>query len=441
MHRQIRILLWLCLFLGLAASCLPEPPVQGITGGLEIVVTVQKRTIDPQERWYVWVTLKDVHVPAAEQMPLKPCPFLIPPQSTFSIKIGGGKGALNVFIGVVSGDDLSLLAQGSQSMMVDLQPAQNSASVTIDQWEKKNEPWTYTCANGVIPDMASPPDLRSDLHDPPPDMTGVGYNQTTEDFCVRGFSPCRHRYSYSYLLLVPRLMPMVPLPLVIALHKDGSSAQELQREFRVEDAIPFRAIVLYLDAASLDGAGPQVHQFHHEDLRERGIEADNIKELIDTLVRRNLVDRSRVLLTGFGGGGAMASAVGCVLGKSVLKGAASMSGPLYTINDPQGIPSFATLRDGTQLRSCSGEPPFLLFWGQADQDKDTVYRPDGLGTLERHRTQQASCPANPNRNAAPPPCVDYAGCVPGLRWCSIPNLAHAIWPSAASATWQWFSAL
>ncbi len=235
----------------------------------------------------------------------------------------------------------------------------------------------------------------------------------------------------TYLLARPTTMPATPLALVISLHPDGGTSSGMRAALPLEVAATNdgkQAVFAYLQAK--DG-----NTFEYWTSSGRTHEGHFVQQLITALHASHNIDTSRVYLVGFSGGATMANALGCRLGRNVIRGLGIHSGTLYPVDGDFGY-------TGNGGVDCA-LPPAILLWGKNDQSGGVSYQ-DGLNILGNYRATQ-SCTAN--STAFPPsPCIAYTGCTQRVNWCAIDGLGHAIWgggtaatQSAATAIWNFIA--
>ncbi len=221
--------------------------------------------------------------------------------------------------------------------------------------------------------------------------------------------------SRSFLLAKPSPMPTGALPLVISLHGDGGSSAGMRAALPIETVAAGQAVFAY--PKSKDGA------FEYWSDAGRAHEGHFVQQIIASLQGAPGIDSSRVYLVGFSGGATMANALGCRLGRGVIRGLGIHSGTLYPVDGDFGY----TANGGVDCAL----PPAILIWGKNDQSGGVSYA-DGLDVLGNYRASQ-NCSAN--SVAFPPsPCIAYSGCTHRVNWCAIDGLGHSIWGSGTAAT-------
>ena len=279
-------------------------------------------------------------------------------------------------------------------------------------------------ATSCAPPGEPPPPPPPPTPEPPPPPAPGGdatYVATNETLVSSGATR-------SFILAVPSGAAQ-PLPLVIALHWDGGSAESARRDGpQLEAQANGAAVFAYLQAPGGDA-------FPYWTARGRGAEAVFVQDLIASLAARGLVSPERVFLTGMSGGATMTNAINCVLGRGVVHGSVVMSGSLYAID---GQDLWATLPDGTDVRACKDAPAVQLQWGENDTG-DTDFVTAGQSTRDQYRAR-LGC-GDTTQSATPAPCVSYDGCAQPVGWCAIPGMGHAVWSNGAAAAWTFFSSL
>ncbi len=235
----------------------------------------------------------------------------------------------------------------------------------------------------------------------------------------------------TYLLARPDPMPATALPLVISMHGDGGNSVGMRGSLPLETAATNaggKAVFAY--PKSKDGA------FEYWSGTGRAHEGQFVQQLIASLHGSLGTDSGRVYLVGFSGGATMANALGCRLGRSVIRGLGIHSGTLYPVDGDFGY-------TGNGGVTCA-LPPAILIWGMSDSGGGTAYNPDALGVLSNYRATQ-NCAAT-STAFTPSPCVAYDGCAHRVNWCAIPGMGHQVWgansaaaQSAATAIWNFIA--
>lgn len=234
----------------------------------------------------------------------------------------------------------------------------------------------------------------------------------------------------TYLLARPSSGTTAGLPLVISFHGDGGSSLGMRLGLPLEQAATNagrKAVFVYPKSAG--------SAFEYWSSAGRAHEQQFVLQLIATLQAEFGIDAARVYLAGFSGGATLANALGCRLGRNVIRGLGIHSGSLYPVDDDFGY-------TGNGGVTCA-LPPAILVWGMADSTPGVDYA-TGQTIRDNYRATH-SC-QNSATPVQPLPCVAYNGCSNPLRWCAIPGLGHSIWggntaapDSAATAIWSFFN--
>ena len=144
-----------------------------------------------------------------------------------------------------------------------------------------------------------------------------------------------------------------------------------------------------------------------------------VDALLAKLAASHCIDQDRVFAIGLGQGALLVNAFGCVR-RGVLRGLAPLSAVLAPARD-----------------ACEGDSAVWLMQSSAEPSTMT-FGHDNRDYWIEHNGCDGSTPIA----VAPSPCVEYAGCDPGLpvRFCEYgPSLEL---PSfTASAIWDFFRAL
>lgn len=234
----------------------------------------------------------------------------------------------------------------------------------------------------------------------------------------------------SYLLARPEPMPAQPLPLVISLHGDGGNSAGMRAALPLEMAASNAgqaAVFVYPKSAA--GA------FEYWSEAARAHEGRFVQQLISTLQAELGIDSGHVYLSGFSGGATMANALGCRLGRDVIRGLGIHSGSLYPVGGDFGY----TPGGGVDCAL----PPAILVWGMTDATPGVDY---ATGQAIRNNYLATHGCAATSTPSAPSPCVAYDACTHAVNWCAIPGLGHSVWgggsaagQSAATAIWNFIA--
>jgi polyhydroxybutyrate depolymerase len=203
------------------------------------------------------------------------------------------------------------------------------------------------------------------------------------------------------------------LPLVIALHGDGGSGNDIRQALPIESHL--LAVYAYPNA-------PRDGTFEYYTSSGRAAEAQFTLDLIAALGDELGIDKARAFVAGLSGGATLANALGCRLGPGVIRGLGIHSGTLYPVDDD------FTYTDSGGV-SCA-LPNALFIWGTADVGEGTSYA-EGQAVRDNYlATQGCGATSTPT---SPAPCVAYDGCGRAVQWCAVDGLGHALWPAAAAA--------
>ena len=208
-------------------------------------------------------------------------------------------------------------------------------------------------------------------------------------------------------------------PLVFVLHGDGGNGAGIRASLPIDTVAAGGAVFVYPDAPG--------GTFEYFTFVGRTREVQFVRDVINLLFGELAIDRNRVFLAGFSGGGTMASALACRMENDEIRASAINSGSLYPIDDD-------FIYTGNGGVSCA-LPATMLLWGEADNTPGVSYA-IGLG-IRDNVTATFNCGAGSDP-FAPAPCVLYQGCDRDAGWCSIPAMGHSIWNQAATASWNFF---
>ena len=221
--------------------------------------------------------------------------------------------------------------------------------------------------------------------------------------------------SRTYLLARPNPMPATPLPLVISLHGDGGNSAGMRSALPIEAPAAGQAVFAYPKSAS--GA------FEYWSDAGRSHEGQFVQQIIASLQGSPGIDAGRVYLVGFSGGATMANALGCRLGRNVIRGLGIHSGTLYPVQVSPGVNDFGYTGNGGV--DCD-LPAAILLWGMNDNTAGVSYA-NGVAVRNNYlATQNCAATTTP---FTPTPCAAYDGCAHRVNWCAVAGLGHAVWGS------------
>lgn len=236
----------------------------------------------------------------------------------------------------------------------------------------------------------------------------------------------------TFLLARPNPMPATPLPLVISLHGDGGNSANMRVGLPIETPAAGQAVFAYPKSA-----GGSFEYWSHAG---RTHEGQFVQQIITSLHGSLGINTNRVYLVGFSGGATMANALGCRLGRNVIRGMGIHSGSLYPVEVSPGVYDFGYTGNGGVTCDLSAT---IFVWGMNDNVGGVDYA-TGQAIRNNYLATQ-NCAAN-TTPFAPSPCVAYNGCAHRVNWCAIPGLGHAIWgqggaaaQSAATAIWNFIA--
>lgn len=231
----------------------------------------------------------------------------------------------------------------------------------------------------------------------------------------------------TFLLARPNPMPATPLPLVISMHGDGGNSANMRSSLPIETPAAGQAVFAYPKSAG--------SAFEYWSDAGRTHEGQFVQQIIASLHTSFGIDTGRVYLVGFSGGATMANALGCRLGRNVIRGLGIHSGSLYPVNGDFGY-------TGNGGVTCA-LPAAIFVWGMNDNVGGVTYN-DGVNVRNNYLATQ-NCAAATTA-FVPSPCVAYTGCAHRVNWCAIPGMGHSIWgsggaaaQSAATAIWNFIA--
>lgn len=223
-----------------------------------------------------------------------------------------------------------------------------------------------------------------------------------------------------YLRVVPEgYDPQTPMPLVLAFHGLGGSADLARLYFQIEGAAEGAAIFVYPQGVPQASTGGQTGW----DLAPSGSDVAFFDALVAELSQHACIDPDRIFATGHSFGGYMSNALGCFRAE-VLRAIGPVAG---------GPPFGGSCQDATVAAWLAhGTADEVVLLSQGELARDALIDRNG-------------CAATTTA-AEPAPCVAYDGCeadVP-VVWCAHEELdlqGHA-WPRfAGPAIWAFFEAL
>jgi poly(3-hydroxybutyrate) depolymerase len=206
-------------------------------------------------------------------------------------------------------------------------------------------------------------------------------------------------------------------PLVVFLHGNPSDAEWAATYTRYElNVSKYEAIVVYPDALT--------DSWDHGAAIEDNADSTFIFATIDSVKASHNIDGSKILLTGWSGGGFMSAAMACRFSGSFKAIGIHNGGQPY---DPNGGDNPTC--DGAQI------PTFVTHGGKdfAVGPTSGFYAADFFSELNGCDNTQTDVP--------PPPCKAYDNCTKSTIYCYDDNWDHGLWAGALAAEWAWFKAL
>jgi polyhydroxybutyrate depolymerase len=208
-------------------------------------------------------------------------------------------------------------------------------------------------------------------------------------------------------------------PLVLVLHGDGGNGAGIRAGLPLEASAAGAAVFVYPNAPG--------GTFEYFTSAGRTREVQFVRDVVNLLHGELAIDRTRVFLSGFSGGGTMANALACRMGAAEIRGFAVNAGSLYPIDN-----DFTYTGNGGV--SCN-LPASMLLWGESDNTAGVNY---ATGVAVRNNFIATHNCGGTTTAFAPSPCVLYNGCQRDVGWCSIPGMGHSIWNQSAAASWAFF---
>jgi poly(hydroxyalkanoate) depolymerase family esterase len=249
-----------------------------------------------------------------------------------------------------------------------------------------------------------------------------------------------------YWLYLPSYEPATPLPLVVMLHGCSQTAAQFSQGTRFNQLAEEKSFAVVYPQQSLRSHAARCWQWHEKEVQEGHGEVRLIVGIIEQVVRKYGLDRTRIYIAGLSAGASMANIV--ALNYPELIAAVGMhSGPVFGVGHSrlgglavmqagaggQGQRAISTLLERTPNRS---PLPAIVIHGQ----DDGVVRPvnanqiasqfqmlNGLDSseakpmvLKKGNQRSSRNPVNPYRIAD-----HYRGRKLMLRVCHIEGLGHA----------------
>jgi polyhydroxybutyrate depolymerase len=206
-------------------------------------------------------------------------------------------------------------------------------------------------------------------------------------------------------------------PLVVFLHGNPSDAEWSATYTRYElNVSKYEAIVVYPDALT--------DSWDHGAALEDNADSSFILDTIDRVKASHNIDGSKILVTGWSGGGFMSAAMACRYSASFKAIGIHNGGQPY---DPNGGASPTC--DGAQI------PTFVSHGG-----KDFAVGPTSGFYAAEFFADLNGCD-DTQSPVAPAPCKKYDNCNASTIYCYDDNWDHGLWAGALAAEWAWFKAL
>ena len=231
----------------------------------------------------------------------------------------------------------------------------------------------------------------------------------------------------SYVLVTPSTYtPAASYPLVIALHGDGRTGEDLRADLAFEEASGQGALVAYptgmrgrWNLYEPDGTNPDMAF---------------LALLVDSLRARFTIDPGRIFAFGISSGAFMVSQVACRR-SSLFRAIAPHSGGAPSEPRDPGATTW-----GSGFVRCVGQDTgvaAIVIHGEAD---DVVPKESGRHAA-RYWAHVGGCATTTEPEVPPSPCVAFEACPVErpVRYCRVPGLGHSLWPEAASTAWGFFS--
>ncbi len=245
---------------------------------------------------------------------------------------------------------------------------------------------------------------------PPPGETSF-VTTTTETMQHEGASR-------KYILSVPRDYDANrAYPVYFWLHGNPGSA-EAAASFRLDRVTKNEAIIVYPGGLGVD--------WDHGASVADNPDVTFLVALVDVLAGKLSIDRRRILLSGWSGGGFMSSAVACRYAGTFRAIGIHAGGAPY---DPNGGPNPTCPGASIATLVTHGDPDPAVPFSSGEYAAQFWAQKNGCG--------DATSPTTPA------PCMTYDGCpaTKPVEACFIKGLGHPLWDQAIAVEWAWFKAL
>ena len=205
---------------------------------------------------------------------------------------------------------------------------------------------------------------------------------------------------------------MEPRSLVIVLHGNGGSSEDIRSALSLEHAAGDHAAVLYLEARG--------HLWDVEKSADENADVAFVDAVVTWADEHLCTDVRHRFVTGFSGGGYLANLLACSgRFRALVAHAAGGPAPLDDEPDPP-----------TGLFRCKAVPALVLHGA----DDTNVLPAEGLASAERWRVTNHCAPSP----AAKGDCVRYGDCENAVIACVFPGLGHRLVSDAGQRTWDFF---
>ena len=208
-------------------------------------------------------------------------------------------------------------------------------------------------------------------------------------------------------------------PVYLFMHGNPGDAEGMLNAFPVDPVTKNEAVVVYPNAATIDW----------DHTLKDNTDVTYLKALIDEVAAKVSIDPQRILLSGWSGGGFMASQVACRYASLFRAIGIHAGGAPY---DPEnGDPNYTPACAGAAIAT-------IVTHGTSDGAVDV-----GSGTYAaQYWAEHAGCQGTKSASS-PDPCMAYDGCPADkpVKVCIIEGGSHPLWNRAHEVTWDWFKSL
>lgn len=208
-------------------------------------------------------------------------------------------------------------------------------------------------------------------------------------------------------------------PVYMFMHGNPGTAEGMVSAFPVDPVTKTEAIIVYPNAST--------ENWDHT--LSDNVDVVYLKALIDEVAAKVSIDKARIFLSGWSGGGFMASQMACRYASLFRAIGVYAGGAPY---DPEnGDPNYTPACAGASIAT-------IVVHGDADGAVDVSSGEYAGQYWSEHNGCQGSQSAS-----TPSPCKTYDGCPADkpVKTCIVSGVGHPLWTKAHEAAWAWFKSL